>query len=191
MLLRMTKPPRYDVPKAAPAPLRIVQELVNTTDHEFGRELLPTAAALTAWLAEHRLPAAHATSDDLRRTHVLREALRALLVANAGERLHDGAVERLNEIAATAEVTLRFSANGSAGLAPQGRGVSAAHGRILAIVHGAMTDGTWPRLKACRQCAWAFYDFSKNRSATWCSMQLCGNRLKTRAYRARRRPARA
>ena len=34
-------------------------------------------------------------------------------------------------------------------------------------------------------CRWAFYDYSRNRSASWCSMQLCGNRTKTRAYRRR------
>ena len=43
----------------------------------------------------------------------------------------------------------------------------------------------WERLKACPQCGWSFYDYSRNRSATWCSMSLCGNRLKTRAYRRR------
>jgi predicted RNA-binding Zn ribbon-like protein len=54
-----------------------------------------------------------------------------------------------------------------------------------------MTDGTWKRLKACRNhgCRWAFYDYSKNRSGSWCSMQLCGNRTKTRSYRRRHAPA--
>ena len=59
-----------------------------------------------------------------------------------------------------------------------------------AAVLAAMLDGTWSRLKACRNCCWSFYDYSPNRSATWCSMQLCGNRKKTRAYRSRRRIAR-
>jgi predicted RNA-binding Zn ribbon-like protein len=51
-----------------------------------------------------------------------------------------------------------------------------------------MVDGSWSRLKACRNhgCRWAFYDYSRNRSASWCSMQLCGNRTKTRTYRRRR-----
>jgi predicted RNA-binding Zn ribbon-like protein len=53
-----------------------------------------------------------------------------------------------------------------------------------------MLDGTWERLKACRNCRWSFYDYSPNRSGTWCSMQLCGNRRKTRAYRKRKRAAR-
>ncbi len=50
-----------------------------------------------------------------------------------------------------------------------------------------MAEGNWPRLKVCREdtCAWAFYDRSKNRSGAWCSMAVCGNRTKARAYRAR------
>ena len=45
-----------------------------------------------------------------------------------------------------------------------------------------MRDGTFARLKACREhtCEWAFYDHSRNRSATWCSMEVCGNRAKAR-----------
>ena len=65
-----------------------------------------------------------------------------------------------------------------------GAGDPLAH--VVAIAFRAMLEGTWPRLKACRNCKWAFYDYSKNRAASWCSMQLCGNRLKTRAYRSRR-----
>ena len=57
---------------------------------------------------------------------------------------------------------------------------------VVAVAFGAMLDGTWGRLKACRNCHWSFYDYSPNRSATWCSMQLCGNRTKTRAYRRRK-----
>jgi predicted RNA-binding Zn ribbon-like protein len=45
-------------------------------------------------------------------------------------------------------------------------------------------------MKACAlhdSCEWAFYDWSKNRSGTWCDMAVCGNRAKARAYRERRR----
>ncbi|MDQ3777760.1 MAG: CGNR zinc finger domain-containing protein [Actinomycetota bacterium] len=48
-----------------------------------------------------------------------------------------------------------------------------------------MRDGSWQRLKTCRNCGWAFWDESKNRSGVWCSMQLCGSRLKVRRYRNR------
>jgi predicted RNA-binding Zn ribbon-like protein len=42
-------------------------------------------------------------------------------------------------------------------------------------------------------CQWLFYDRSRNRSAVWCQMAVCGNRIKTKAYRERRetRPARS
>jgi predicted RNA-binding Zn ribbon-like protein len=60
-------------------------------------------------------------------------------------------------------------------------------GRLLAIVHRAVVEGTWQRMKVCPadDCRWAFYDHSKNRSGKWCSMAECGNRMKARAYRAR------
>jgi predicted RNA-binding Zn ribbon-like protein len=75
---------------------------------------------------------------------------------------------------------------GAIGVDVRGTGVDGAFGRIVAIVFKAMLDGSWARLKACRQCGWAFYDTSKNRSGSWCSMQICGNRTKTRAYRRRK-----
>jgi predicted RNA-binding Zn ribbon-like protein len=37
-------------------------------------------------------------------------------------------------------------------------------------------------------CGYAFFDLSKNRSATWCSMSICGNRSENRACYQRRRP---
>ena len=69
-----------------------------------------------------------------------------------------------------ARLTLELDRHGHLVLTPQAEGVDGALGRILRVVHEAMADGTWHRLKACRQCAWAYYDYSKNRSATWCSM---------------------
>ena len=165
--------PRYDVPKAAPEPLRLVQRFVNTVDHEHHREWIGTAAELADFLgcAEAEV--------DVERAHELREALRMLLRANNGAPLDAGALAAVNGVAAG----LRLELDG------EGRVVFAAEeplARVVAVAFGAMLEGTWPRLKACRNCKWAFYDYSKNRAASWCSMQLCGNRLKTRAYRSRR-----
>ena len=64
--------------------------------------------------------------------------------------------------------------------------------RIGLAAHEATTEGLWWRLKICAsdECEWAYYDHSKNRSRNWCEYG-CGNKLKTRAYRARQagRPA--
>src|SRR5919197_2429911 len=65
------KPPRYDVPKAAPRPLRLVQHFVNTGDHENAREWLGSEDEVEAWLVEHGLPS---TGADAEHARVVREA---------------------------------------------------------------------------------------------------------------------
>jgi predicted RNA-binding Zn ribbon-like protein len=185
-------PPRYDVPNAAPGRLRLVQELVNTCDDEHGREWLATTAELRAWLRARSLVGARTPVRDpeLRRALELREALRELMIANNVGTTSAGGLAVLNEVAARTRLAVRFDEAGAA-LVPRSHGVERALGEIVAIVADALRDGSWRRLKACRNCHWAFYDESRNRSGTWCSMLLCGNRLKTRAYRRRATPRRA
>ena len=160
--------PRYDVPKAAPEPLRQVQLFVNSTDVEHGADWLPD------WMSERGL------AGELERARGLREALRLLVLANNGRVVDGDALALVN--AAAARLSIRLDASGA--LSVSGRGD--ALDEVVAVAFGAMLDGTWGRLKACRNCHWSFYDYSPNRSATWCSMQLCGNRTKTRAYRRRK-----
>jgi predicted RNA-binding Zn ribbon-like protein len=152
--------------------------LVNTTDGE-QRELLPQ------WLEEQGVAARPA---DLARAREAREALRELLIANNERRPPlRPATEVLERAAERSRFSLSFRPR--AELVPLAGGVDGALAGVLAVVLGAMADGSWPRLKACRNCHWAFYDESRNRSGAWCSMQLCGNRLKTRAYRRRKQLA--
>ena len=188
--------PRYDVPKAAPEPLRLVQRFVNTADHEHGRELLGTPAELTDWLGDAGLEsAASATGADAARARELREAIRELLVANgAGIAPSPAAVATLNRVARAGHLAIQVDEHGRPLLVPERGGVRGALAEVVAVSLAAMLDGSWNRLKACRNCRWAFYDYSRNRSAAWCSMSICGNRLKTRRYRERKgapRPARS
>jgi predicted RNA-binding Zn ribbon-like protein len=124
---------------------------------------------------------------DLRRAVSVREALRALLVANNGEPVDPAAVDTLNRAVEAARTRPVFDRDGGSRFQTEAAGVPGALGRVLAGVFAAMAEGTWPRLKACRNdlCRWVFYDASKNRSGTWCAMAVCGNRIKTRAYRRR------
>jgi predicted RNA-binding Zn ribbon-like protein len=180
--------PRYDLPKAAPEPLRLVQRFVNTVDLDHRREWLSTPAELEAWCAEHDLPLDGPVSESgLRRAIDVREALRALARANNGLALDPDATATLNHALVAARVEVALDATGAPRLEPHAQGVDGALGRILATFVEATLDGTWARLKSCRHCRWAFYDYSSNRSARWCSMELCGNRRKTRAYRGRRK----
>jgi predicted RNA-binding Zn ribbon-like protein len=45
------------------------------------------------------------------------------------------------------------------------------------------------RVRACDnpECRWLFLDTSKNHSRRWCDMQLCGNRMKARRFKAHRK----
>ena len=178
--------PRYDVPNAAPAALRVVQELVNSVDKEHGREWLGSPAELEAWFKARRLDPGRVTAAGLARVHAFRDALRPLLIANnEADPVPEPALRELAGAARRGRLTLVFDSAGSGRLVAEAASVDRAIGTILASVYDAMADGSWQRLKACRNCRWAFYDYSRNRSAAWCSMSICGNRLKTRAYRRR------
>lgn len=181
--------------KTAPGELELVQDFVNThnvedLDDEFAQdEAFQSRAALHDWLAERDLLESKAVpdDDDVRHAIELREALCLLLLANNGGEENPRAAATVDEAARRAGLALRFRPDGSAGLEPSAGGVDGAMGRLLAIVGTAMGDGTWSRLKACPNdtCLWAFYDRSKNRSGRWCTMDVCGNRMKARTYRAR------
>ncbi len=178
----------------APGALETVRGFVNSRDVDEDVERLATPAALAGWLDEHALGGAGedlsaATEADLRRAIALREALRAHLAANHGAPLAGEAVATLDAAAARARLQLRFTGPGETSLEPAAGGVDGALGRLLAIVARAIADGTWPRLKVCpaETCQWAFYDASRNRSAVWCDMRVCGNRAKVRDFRARTR----
>jgi predicted RNA-binding Zn ribbon-like protein len=125
-------------------------------------------------------------ADELAVAIAVREALRD----QAGGDRRSAAV--LDAAAAACGLRPRFEREGLV-LAPAVTGVPGALGRLLGIVVAAITAGRWERLKTCRNpgCRWAFYDATRNRSAVWCDMAVCGSRAKSRAYYARRRSQRS
>jgi predicted RNA-binding Zn ribbon-like protein len=99
---------------------------------------------------------------------------------------------RIAEIAATMPAAIQADADGAIRLVPAESGIEAGLTWLLLIAAEAATLGMWPRLKVCSadDCQWAFYDRSPTRNGCWCSMQICGSRAKSRAYRSRAAPAR-
>jgi predicted RNA-binding Zn ribbon-like protein len=174
----------------APEPLEVVRAFVNTWDADEGTDALADPAVAAEWLGAHGLvePGTRVREADRRRVVDLREALRAALLANNGEPLTEDAVATLNALAARSPLAARFDTSGTIGVTGERGGVDGAIGRLLAVVLQSVADGTWARLKACRDddCQWVFYDRSRNRSSQWCLMAVCGNRNKARQYRARR-----
>ena len=177
--------------EAAPGPLALIQAFVNTvaTEGEFHWEAIGDPDSLRSWLARRGLLAEGGPVEaaDVDRAREIREALRALLAANNGREVPVAAIATINGAAEREGLDVRFGENGPAAPVPTAGGIAGALGGVLAAVYSAMEEGTWARLKACRNkgCGWAFYDRSKNRSGRWCSMDVCGNRIKTRAYRRR------
>jgi predicted RNA-binding Zn ribbon-like protein len=198
----MATAPKSDVTPASPArqpapgELDVVLRFINTADVFDEEERLVDLAALRRWLVAERLIGRgdRLREGDLDRAISVREALRGMLAARHEQRRVDPRDLRvLNAAAGSASLKVQFHADGAPALTPAGSGLDKAFGSLLAIIECARSDGTWSRLKVCAadDCAWAFYDSSKNRSAAWCSMASCGNRVKARAFRERHRTHRA
>jgi len=104
---------------------------------------------------------------------------------------HDGTGDTPLLTATAAGLPLRLATTaGRPTLEPVADGVPGALAQLLVAVNEAVVDDTWRRLKICRadDCRWAYFDSTKNRSRHWCEWG-CGNKAKTRSYRARQKAA--
>jgi predicted RNA-binding Zn ribbon-like protein len=177
--------------QTVPRELVAVQALVNSVDLEDDDDQLDSPEALRSFLVGQGLlaPSERVGPDDLALAVELREALPAMLRVNHGEPLDPAVRDTVNRAAAGLPLQVGFDADGRPVLGPGAQGGRGALAALLAGVAKANAEGTWERLKVCSadSCQWAFYDRSKNRSGRWCSMDVCGNRAKTRTYRSRRR----
>jgi predicted RNA-binding Zn ribbon-like protein len=168
-------------------PLRLVQAFINTNDREGGSDALGERSSAIAWLREAGFGFSRLGEEDRQRLVAFRECLRALALANNGVPLDERALPVLNMGVARSGVAVVFEAT-AVHLRPTRGRVDGVIARLAGAVFEAMAGGTWTRLKACRRdvCRWVFYDHSRNRSGTWCTMEVCGNRVKTSAYWRRR-----
>ena len=121
----------------------------------------------------------------------LREKIRKEILAweRAGT-VHHSTEHELNRL--MADYPMRTRLQGSEkGLAMRAYFVTRQPEDLLApLAYGAATlfsnvDRT--RVRKCDQCVLHFHDTSKKGTRRWCSMRLCGNRLKVAAYAARKR----
>ena len=58
---------------------------------------------------------------------------------------------------------------------------------IVVQKYGGSSVGDVSRIKQCSgdHCGWLFFDTTKNKQRRWCEMDVCGNRAKQKAHRAR------
>jgi predicted RNA-binding Zn ribbon-like protein len=176
---------------------RLLEAFVNTrrpitarTDP--GTDALDTPASARAWLLARQLVRSSQpklSSADVSRLVALRESLRDLMAANNGMEVAGSSLATWNELARCARVHPVLRSDGTIAIRSLADGADGALGALLAAATRAMMDGTFDRLKTCRNadCRWAFYDRSPNGRRIWCetSAASCGSRHKMRAYRSR------
>lgn len=175
----------------APPPLDLVQDFVNTEIPEWAQDDIASPKQLEDWLRARSLLHQDESVDAAAfvAARALRSALRALaLLNNVGGTVDPSLRDDLARAASDLELDVVVGEDGRLVTAPAGAGARRALASIVAIVMETQATGAWARLKACRKesCGWLFYDASRNRSSSWCSMSICGNRVKTASYRRRR-----
>lgn len=175
---------------SAPPPLDIVQAFLNSIDLEDGPDLFAIVDGVAAWIDGNLgLTAIKLSEADRARVVTVRELLRDVLTAHSGDAVGGNASKRLEQALDGVSLSIGFDGTSEPKLIEQGNNLDAVLAILMRIVYTASIDGTWQRLKVCRNdtCRWAFYDASKNRSGVWCTMAICGNKTKARAYRRRSR----
>ena len=181
-------------------------DFLNTHPVQNGEavELLPDFDALLRWFqAADLLGSRQATSlrqewgESARAQHVvgamreLRERLRKeVLSTERGGTVRREAIDELNHLMAEHPMLTRLKASGSTSSTELWFDPRQPEDLFAPVAHSAamlFSDVDRNRVRKCGQCVLHFYDTSKKGTRRWCSMQLCGNRLKVAAYAARRR----
>jgi predicted RNA-binding Zn ribbon-like protein len=148
---------------ATGAPEEQLVDFLNTIDVETGSDVLASESAYVAWAMSKQLEPGD--FDEARR---VRDALRDLVSGIA---------------CVLPEVSLRTVATEDGVVLAGDTAPQAA----VAIATVLSIQGKLGRVKLCpcEDCRWAFFDQSRNSSKTWCSMAVCGNRVKARTYRSK------
>ena len=181
-------------------------DFLNTRPVQNGEdvELLPDFDALLRWFAAAGLLSSREEvtlrqqwGESVRARHVveamreLRERLREEILSwERGGTVHREVLDELNRCMAEHPMLTRLKPSGNASTTelwfdprrPEDLFAPLAHSAALLF---AGADRT--RVRKCGECVLHFYDTSKKGTRRWCSMQLCGNRLKVAAYAARQR----
>jgi len=185
---------------------QLALDFVNTRPVQNGEpmELLADFTALLRWFqAADLLSSREATrlrqqwgqSVEARRVlaeaRALREALRKEILAwEDGDAIHHSAVTELNRLMAKHPMRTRLRGNGKGSSMELYFSPQQPEDLLAPLAHSAamlFTGVDRARVRKCDQCVLHFFDISRKGTRRWCSMQLCGNRLKVAAYARRKR----
>src|SRR4051794_16248702 len=129
----------------APGRLELLQRFINSYNYELPHEWdrIGSHEKARAWLLEKRLaaPGDAITDADAARLRELREAIRALVIANHGGPPEPAAAEAVRRLSAGARLGVTLDGAGRTALEPAGRGAEAAVATLLGILHEAQLTG--------------------------------------------------
>jgi predicted RNA-binding Zn ribbon-like protein len=182
----------------------LLLDFLNTNPVQNGetKELLPNFRALLRWFqAADFLNSREVENlrkqwgESVRARHAL-EAMRELRERLRDEVLawerrgtvHRAAIDDLNRLMAEHPMLIRLNTNGSVSSTELWFDPRQPEDLFAPLAHSAATlfaNVDRNRVRKCDRCVLHFHDTSKKGTRRWCSMQLCGNRLKVAAYAAR------
>jgi len=185
---------------------QLALDFLNTRPVQNGEptELLPDFKALLRWFGAAELLSAREVanlderwgeSDLAQRTSEaardLREKLRKEVLAwERGAAVHRATIDELNRLMADHPMRTRLKPARNALSTEQWFDPQQPEDLFAPLAASAATlfaEVSRDRVRKCGQCVLHFHDTSKKGTRRWCSMQLCGNRLKVAAYAARQR----
>ena len=187
---------------------QLALDFLNTRPVQNGeaQELLSDVGALLRWFRAAELvsarqfvalqqqwedsPRARRTLEEIRG---LREELRKQVLAwEAGGKLHRNTIEKVNSLLAAHPMLARIIETDNHPNVDLYFEVRQPEDLFAPLAHSAaklFTEANRSRVRKCGECVLHFLDTSKKGTRRWCSMQLCGNRLKVAAYARRQRNA--
>jgi predicted RNA-binding Zn ribbon-like protein len=120
-----------------------------------------------------------------------REALRKeVLRWEARQNIHRARIKKLNTLLAAHPMLTRLTETGDGARMTLSFDPRQPDDLFAPLAHSAarlFAEADRTRVRKCGQCVLHFLDTSKKGTRRWCSMQLCGNRLKVAAYAQRKR----
>jgi predicted RNA-binding Zn ribbon-like protein len=185
---------------------QLTLDFLNTRPVQNGEplELLPNFNALLRWFQaagllspRQRASLQEQLADSARARRIVealrewREELRTEVAAwEKDGSVHHTTVDELNRLMADHPMLTRLKASGRAASTEMWFAPQQPEDLYAPLAHSAATlfaHADRNRVRKCGRCVLHFQDTSKKGTRRWCSMQLCGNRLKVAAYAARQR----
>ncbi len=189
--LKAPEPKRGDLVATMPARADRIIGFLNTRDIDQGQDVLKAPAGFDAWLRQERAFTGPSPSEEeTEAARVLREGFRDVVAWHGqGDAPPAQELDRLNASLVQYPVPFVVSPDGFLDQPQPARTVADALGALVADVALCQASPAWARVKVCQNpaCRWAYYDGSHSATQKWCSMAACGNRMKARRHRARRR----